>query len=65
MGLLDFLFGHSQQPTPQGGLLSAPTGADQKAYQDYAIDQQSQGKAPVPFQAWYKQQQMLRQQPKQ
>ncbi len=58
MGLLSFLFGSKPQPPQQPqGLLNAPSGATQKAYQDYAIDMQSQGKAPLSYQDWVKSQQ--------
>lgn len=56
MGLFSFLFGDSKPTT--GGLLPQ-SGATQKAYQDYAIDQQSQGKQPLTFQEWMKQQQAI------
>ena len=58
MGLLNFLFGSKPQPPQQPqGLLNAPSGATTKAYQDYAIDMQSQGKAPLAYADWAKQQQ--------
>ena len=57
MGLLSFLFGSKPQPPAQPqGLLNAPSGVTQEAYNDYAIDMQSQGKAPLSYADWVKSQ---------
>lgn len=55
MGLLSFLFGNKQpQPAQQPqGLLA---GGSAQAYRDYVIDQQSQGKQPLPMADWQKMQ---------
>ena len=57
MGLLSFLFGSKPQaPAPQQpqGLLG---GGSAKAYRDYVIDMQSNGKQPLAFADWQKAQQ--------